>query len=89
VLPTEAIWRTAAQRFRSGLAITHPTEIATFLGDRGIFTWERKFLRFEFFPERLGVEQKGGVLRIGLGCTTTPQKKFSDSWRHCASSTAR
>jgi cysteine desulfurase family protein (TIGR01976 family) len=43
----------------------HPTAIAKFLGDRGIFTWDGNFYAMNL-SERLGVEQKGGVLRIGL-----------------------
>jgi len=43
----------------------HPTEIATYLGERGIFTWDGNFYALNL-SERLGVEQKGGVLRIGL-----------------------
>ena len=43
----------------------NPTEIATFLGERGIFTWDGNFYALNL-SERLGVEQKGGVLRIGL-----------------------
>jgi cysteine desulfurase family protein (TIGR01976 family) len=43
----------------------NPTEIATFLGDRGIFTWDGNFYALNL-SERLGVEQKGGVLRVGL-----------------------
>jgi cysteine desulfurase family protein (TIGR01976 family) len=43
----------------------HPTEIAKFLGDRGIFTWDGNFYAMNL-SERLGVEAKGGVLRIGL-----------------------
>jgi cysteine desulfurase family protein (TIGR01976 family) len=43
----------------------HPTEIATFLGERGIFTWDGNFYALNL-SERLGLEQKGGVLRIGL-----------------------
>ena len=42
----------------------HPTEIAKFLGDRGIFTWDGNFYAMNL-SERLGVEPKGGVLRIG------------------------
>jgi selenocysteine lyase/cysteine desulfurase len=44
---------------------SHPTEIAKFLGDRGLFTWDGNFYAMNL-SERLGVEQKGGVLRIGL-----------------------
>jgi cysteine desulfurase family protein (TIGR01976 family) len=43
----------------------HPTKIATFLGERGIFTWDGNFYAMNL-SERLGVEQLGGVLRIGL-----------------------
>jgi cysteine desulfurase family protein (TIGR01976 family) len=43
----------------------HPTEIAKFLGDCGLFTWDGNFYAMNL-SERLGVEQKGGVLRIGL-----------------------
>jgi cysteine desulfurase family protein (TIGR01976 family) len=47
------------------IADHHPTEIATFLGDRGIFTWDGNFYA-QNLTERLGVEEKGGLLRIGL-----------------------
>src|SRR6266704_3189476 len=43
----------------------HPTEIATFLGERGLFTWDGNFYAMNL-SERLGIESKGGVLRIGL-----------------------
>jgi selenocysteine lyase/cysteine desulfurase len=43
----------------------HPTEIASFLGDRGIFTWDGNYYALNL-TERLGVEHKGGLLRIGL-----------------------
>lgn len=43
----------------------HPTQIAKFLGDRGIFTWDGNFYAMNL-SERLGVESRGGVLRIGL-----------------------
>jgi cysteine desulfurase family protein (TIGR01976 family) len=42
-----------------------PTEIATFLGDRGIFTWDGNYYALNL-SERLGVEKQGGFLRIGL-----------------------
>ena len=42
-----------------------PTEIAKFLGDRGIFTWDGNYYALNL-TERLGVEQTGGLLRIGL-----------------------
>jgi cysteine desulfurase family protein (TIGR01976 family) len=43
----------------------HPTAIAAFLGDRGVFTWDGSFYALNL-TERLGVEQSGGLLRIGL-----------------------
>jgi cysteine desulfurase family protein (TIGR01976 family) len=55
--------RSATLSFRIGEH--HPTEIAKFLGDRGLFTWDGNFYAMNL-SERLGVEQKGGVLRIGL-----------------------
>src|SRR5579859_573944 len=55
--------RCATVSFRIGEH--NPTEIATFLGERGIFTWDGNFYAVNL-SERLGVEQKGGVLRVGL-----------------------
>jgi selenocysteine lyase/cysteine desulfurase len=43
----------------------HPTSIATFLGERGIFTWDGNYYALNL-TERLGVESQGGLLRIGL-----------------------
>ena len=43
----------------------HPKEIAEFLAERGIFTWDGNYYALNL-SERLGVEQKGGMLRIGL-----------------------
>ena len=42
-----------------------PTTIAEFLGARGIFTWDGNYYALNL-TERLQVEQKGGMLRIGL-----------------------
>ena len=42
-----------------------PTEVATFLGDRGIFTWDGNYYALNL-TERLDVEKSGGFLRIGL-----------------------
>ncbi len=47
------------------LANYTPTEIATFLGERGIFTWDGNYYALNL-AERLGVEAIGGLLRIGL-----------------------
>jgi selenocysteine lyase/cysteine desulfurase len=43
----------------------NPTEIAKFLGERGIFTWDGNYYAMNL-TERLGVEHRGGMLRIGL-----------------------
>jgi cysteine desulfurase family protein (TIGR01976 family) len=42
-----------------------PRELAEFLGERGIFTWDGNYYALNL-TERLGVEQDGGMLRIGL-----------------------
>ena len=42
-----------------------PLEVATFLGDRGIFTWDGNYYALNL-TERLDVERDGGLLRIGL-----------------------
>ena len=42
-----------------------PLELATKLGERGIFTWDGNYYALNL-TERLGVEAKGGLLRIGL-----------------------
>ena len=43
----------------------HPTAIATYLAERGIFTWDGNYYALNL-SERLGVESQGGMLRIGL-----------------------
>jgi cysteine desulfurase family protein (TIGR01976 family) len=42
-----------------------PLEAATFLGDRGMFTWDGNYYALNL-TERLGIERDGGFLRIGL-----------------------
>ena len=42
-----------------------PKAIAEFLDERGIFSWDGNYYALNL-SERLGVEQKGGMLRIGL-----------------------
>jgi selenocysteine lyase/cysteine desulfurase len=42
-----------------------PLELATRLGERGIFTWDGNYYALNL-TERLGVEKDGGFLRIGL-----------------------
>jgi cysteine desulfurase family protein (TIGR01976 family) len=43
----------------------HPRKIAEFLDERGIFTWDGNYYALNL-SERLGVEEKGGMLRLGL-----------------------
>jgi cysteine desulfurase family protein (TIGR01976 family) len=42
-----------------------PREMAEYLGKRGMFTWDGNYYALNL-TERLGVEQSGGMLRIGL-----------------------
>ena len=42
-----------------------PRELATRLGERGIFTWDGNYYAIDL-AERLGVQSSGGMLRIGL-----------------------
>jgi len=50
-----------------------PLEAATFLGERGIFTWDGNYYALNL-TERLGVENSGGFLRIGLVHYNTAQE---------------
>lgn len=51
----------------------HPTDVAKFLGERGIFTWDGNYYALNL-TERLGVESSGGLLRIGLVHYNTAQE---------------
>ncbi|HET7258362.1 MAG TPA: cysteine desulfurase-like protein [Candidatus Acidoferrum sp.] len=51
----------------------HPTEVARFLGERGIFTWDGNYYALNL-TERLGVESSGGLLRMGLVHYNTEQE---------------
>jgi cysteine desulfurase family protein (TIGR01976 family) len=42
-----------------------PVQVASYLGDRGIFTWDGNYYALNL-AERLGVQETGGFLRIGL-----------------------
>lgn len=42
-----------------------PLELATRLGEKGIFTWDGNYYALHL-TERLGVEESGGFLRLGL-----------------------
>jgi cysteine desulfurase family protein (TIGR01976 family) len=50
-----------------------PEELARYLADRGIFTWNGNFYAINV-TERLGLESSGGVVRIGLVHYNTPQE---------------
>lgn len=50
-----------------------PRELAEFLADRGIFTWDGNYYALNL-TERLGVESSGGMLRIGLAHYNTAEE---------------
>jgi cysteine desulfurase family protein (TIGR01976 family) len=50
-----------------------PRELAEFLGQRGIFTWDGNYYALSL-SERLGVEDSGGMLRIGLAHYNTAEE---------------
>lgn len=50
-----------------------PREIAEKLGERGIFVWDGNFYA-QNLSERLGVESKGGMVRIGLAHYNTAEE---------------
>jgi cysteine desulfurase family protein (TIGR01976 family) len=50
-----------------------PLELATGLGDRGIFTWDGNYYALNL-TERLDVEKDGGFLRIGLAHYNTAEE---------------
>ena len=50
-----------------------PRELAGYLGQRGIFTWDGNYYALNL-TERLGVEESGGMLRIGLAHYNTSEE---------------
>lgn len=56
-------WRTPTVGIR--LSGKSPHEVSKALGDRGIFTWDGNFYALSL-TERLGLEDSGGLVRIGL-----------------------
>ena len=50
-----------------------PRELAAALGDRGIFTWDGNYYALTIM-ERLGLEEHGGALRIGLAHYNTAEE---------------
>ncbi|MBD1821792.1 cysteine desulfurase-like protein [Cyanobacteria bacterium FACHB-DQ100] len=61
---SQLTWRTPTFGIR--IAGYSPFEIARILGDRGIFIWNGNFYALNL-TQRLGIEESGGLLRIG--CT--------------------
>ncbi len=59
-----------------------PRELATHLGERGMFTWDGNYYALNL-SERLGVEPSGGMLRIGLAHYNTTEEvdRLLDSLR--------
>ncbi len=51
----------------------HPREVAEYLGDRGIFVWDGNYYALSV-TERLGVEETGGMVRIGLAHYNTAKE---------------
>jgi len=56
-------WRTPTVSLR--MENKSPATIAKMLGDRGIFSWYGNFYAIDL-TEKLGVETRGGLLRVGL-----------------------
>jgi selenocysteine lyase/cysteine desulfurase len=44
---------------------SQPRQLAAYLGERGFFVWDGNYYAINV-SERLGVEEKGGMVRIGL-----------------------
>ena len=64
---------TFAVRDTCGKSGRSPLELATKLGDNGIFTWDGNYYALNL-TERLSVEQSGGFLRLGLVHYNTEQE---------------
>lgn len=62
-----------APTFSMRLARMTPVEASTALGEQGIFTWSGNYYAIGL-TERLGVEQSGGLLRIGFVHYNTPEE---------------
>lgn len=55
------------------LAGHHPREIARALGEEGIFVWDGNYYALAV-TERLGLEQSGGMVRVGLAHYNTAEE---------------
>ncbi|NJN18098.1 MAG: cysteine desulfurase-like protein [Oscillochloris sp.] len=63
--------RTPTVSFR--MAGHSPRAIAEFLGERGIFVWDGNYYALSL-TERLGVEESGGMVRVGLAHYNTAEE---------------
>ncbi|HEY9619066.1 MAG TPA: cysteine desulfurase-like protein [Crinalium sp.] len=71
--PKQFAWRTPTIGLR--LEGYTPRELATELGDRGIFTWNGNFYALNL-TQRLGLESSGGMLRIGFVHYNTTEEAY-------------
>ncbi|MBD1852714.1 cysteine desulfurase-like protein [Leptolyngbya sp. FACHB-711] len=71
--PAHFVWRTPTIAFR--LAGYSPAELAGALGDRGIFAWHGHFYALNLI-QHLGLEARGGLLRIGCTHYNTPEEIY-------------
>jgi len=55
------------------MANRSPRDLAVYLGEQGIFTWDGNYYAIDL-AERLGVQQSGGMLRIGLAHYNTAEE---------------
>jgi selenocysteine lyase/cysteine desulfurase len=55
------------------LGDAHPRAVAEYLGHNGIFVWDGNYYALSV-TERLGVEESGGMVRIGLVHYNTVQE---------------
>jgi cysteine desulfurase family protein (TIGR01976 family) len=63
----------------------HPRAIATYLGQKGIFVWDGNYYALSV-TERLGLEDKGGMVRIGAAYYNTVDeiRRLGDALRAMA-----
>jgi len=69
--PQQFAHRTPTAAFR--LSNRHPDEVAAHLGQRGVYVWSGNFYAVAV-TERLGLEDKGGVVRAGLAHYNTREE---------------
>ncbi len=81
--PAQFDWRVPTVSFRLGEL--HPRWVAEELGKRGIFVWDGNYYALAV-TERLGLEEKGGMVRVGLVHYNTADEvdRLLDALRHIA-----